>query len=106
MIDKVQNWSNVIISYVIQDMIDMLINEETWGDDDRRWQTMTDDDRRWQTMTDDGRQCQKMSEDVRRCQTWGDDDRRDATMIWLGSLVFNFIINKAVVRLVWSLSLV
>ena len=80
--------------------------EETWGDKRRHEKTRGDNVRRWQTMTDDSRQCQKMSEDVRRCQTWGDVDRRWFTMIWLGSLVFNFIINKAVVRLAWSLSLV
>ena len=32
-------------------------------------------------------------------------DQLGFTIVWLGSLVFNFVINKAVVHLVWSLSL-
>ncbi len=66
-------------------MIDTTAHEETRGDDVRHEETREDD--------------------VRHEETRGDDDRRGATMVWLGSLVFNFVINKAVVRLVWSLSL-
>ncbi len=91
LINEVQNWSNIIISHVIQN--------------DQQYYKLSDDVRHEETRGDNVRYKKTRGDDVRHEKTRGDDDRWGATMIWLGSLVFNFIINKAVVRLVWSLSL-
>ena len=55
-----------------------------WGDDDRRYQTWGDNNR--------------------KCQIWGNNNRRGFTIVWLGSLEFQFIIKRAVVHLNWGLS--
>ena len=70
MIDKVQNWSNVIISHVIQNdqqyykLSDDVRQEETWGDMRRHEETRGDNVRRWQTMSEDVRQKETLGDDV------------------------------------------
>ena len=53
-----------------------------------------DDRRRWQPRGDDGN-----PEEPR-----GDDRRPWVTIVWLGSLAFQFVIKGAVVHLNWGLS--
>jgi len=50
-------------------------------------------------------QCDPRGDDEIQCDPRGDDERQWSTIVWLDSLEFQFVINKAVICLVWSFSL-
>ncbi len=90
-------WSTWITDHITGD------DRHDWHAD--QWRPKGDNAGQWRLRRDNAIHCSPKQSIAVQCNPRGDDAGRWVTMVWLDSLVFNFVTNKAVVRLIWSLSL-